>query len=454
MNNTKYLDKFQDFNKNNPKFQILHLNINSILNHLNEVDLILNTKKFDLVFFCETKLDDTFPNSFYKNDYYYKIRLDRSRHGGGLIVFIKNSLLLTKSVLLEKMELIYFQARICGQTYNFIYTYRAPNLKEQLFLEKLEDFMHSLNLNEPLFIAGDLNMDYDADSNSNICKFIDNNDLINFVNKPTRISKKFYKKSNTFKQSSTLIDLLLHNGDKVDSTNVIDCPFSDHHFLLAKLDIQKSSNLLKQFECRNLSAKNIEKINTLIDEIDLKKIRIIENINDKWLFVKNEITKIIDNVAPTRKISIKNFNQFPWYDDDLLRLKHQKNSAYKRFNRTNSSQDKEIYEYFNNSFKSYNDEKLIEYFKDKSMSDFKNSKKFWQFYSTKINIKSDNSNLNPIGHVKLNNGKTSENKTELCNIFNGFFTSISTSSDCSITESTQFIDDQLNFRIQDESMDF
>ena len=111
-----------------------------------EVDEILNTKKFDLVCFSETKLDDSIPNSFYNNNFYYKIRLDRSRHGGGLIVFIKNSIVCTKSILLEDIELIYYQLKIKSQKYNFVYCYKAPNIKEQEFLDKLEEFIHSLNL--------------------------------------------------------------------------------------------------------------------------------------------------------------------------------------------------------------------------------------------------------------------------------------------------------------------
>ncbi|CAF0807126.1 unnamed protein product [Brachionus calyciflorus] len=312
-------------------------------------------------------LDDSYSNSFYKNDYYYKIRLDRSRHGGGLIVFIRNSLTLTKSYFPENMELISFQIRLNKQLYNFVHPYRAPNLNESVFFDQLEDF-----------IVGDLNSDYNNKKHL-IKQFVEHNDLVKFVSKPTKISTKYNKKSNTTKRSSTLIDILLRNGDLVDSTDTIDCPFSDHHFLIAKLNFKKAPNESKKIESQN------------------------------------------------RKINLKNYNQFHWYDDDLLRLKHQKNSAFKRFVRTQSNDDKRIYEYFNNSFNKYNDEKLIEYFRDKSMSDFKKSKKFWQFYSTKINIKSDKSNSNPISQIKVN-GKLHDDKNEVCNIFNGFFTSITPTS--------------------------
>jgi len=185
------------------------------------------------------------------------------------------------------MELIYLRVLVSGQKYNFIYTYKAPNLKEQLFLDKLEDFIHSINLNEPLFMIGDFNMDYNNKINSNIRKFLNHNDLINFVNKPTRISTKYYKKSNTTKRSSTMIDLILHNGNLINCTDVIECPFSDHHFIVAKLDLKKSAVCVKQIECRNLSADNIRRINSMIDEIDFKQMRNYDDINAKWLFIKN-----------------------------------------------------------------------------------------------------------------------------------------------------------------------
>ena len=41
-------------------------------------------------------------------------------------------------------------------------------------------------------------MDFSEKSKSNIHKFTDNNDLINFLNKPSRISTKYYLVKNIF----------------------------------------------------------------------------------------------------------------------------------------------------------------------------------------------------------------------------------------------------------------
>lgn len=74
------------------------------MNKLYEVDDLLNMCKFDIVCFTECKLDDSIPNSFYKNAFYTKIRLDRNRHGGCVIVFIKNGIKTSRTLLINDIE--------------------------------------------------------------------------------------------------------------------------------------------------------------------------------------------------------------------------------------------------------------------------------------------------------------------------------------------------------------
>ncbi|CAF1072021.1 unnamed protein product [Brachionus calyciflorus] len=125
--------------------------------------------------------------------------------------------------------------------------------------------------------------------------------MINFISKHTRICRKFYSKSNAVKQSSTIIDLILHNGNYITETDVTECPFSDKCFVLAKLLINKPKNELKKIDCRNLSTENIPKIFSSIDQIDFNPIKNYLTIEGKWKFFKNEILKIVDSIAPLRK---------------------------------------------------------------------------------------------------------------------------------------------------------
>ena len=83
---------------------------------------------------------------------------------------------------------------------------------------------------------------------------------------------------------------------------------------------------------------------------------------------------------------------------------------------------------------------MKEYFASKNSKDFKNSKKYWQFYSASIKIKSDKSANNNLPLQELNcDSSTSTNPDEFCNIFNLFFTNFSSTSLSTKEESYQFI---------------
>ncbi|CAF1032247.1 unnamed protein product [Brachionus calyciflorus] len=137
-----------------------------------------------------------------------------------------------------------------------------------------------------------------------------------------------------------LIDLFLHNGDFVDETNSIECPFSDHNFVIAKLSIKKQSAIRKKIICRNLCFENLTRISSLVDEIEQKELKNFNTIDEKWCYVRDRFLSIVNEVAPLRE---KCSNQFPWYDDDLIIVKHSRDTAYKKFKRSLQDEDKEIF---------------------------------------------------------------------------------------------------------------
>ena len=99
-----------------------------------------------------------------------------------------------------------------------------------------------------------------------------------------------------------------------------------------------------------------------------------------------------------------------------------------------------LYKQHRAEYQTLNRIKMKEYFATKNSKDFKNSKKFWQFYSASIKIKSDksaNNNL-PLQELKCESS-TSTNPDEFGNIFNLFFTNLSSTSLSTKEESDQFI---------------
>jgi len=116
-------------------------------------------------------------------------------------------------------------------------------------------------------------MNLNKDINNNLCEFLLNNCLINKVEK---ITKNVYSKSDTGSliNSQSLIDVIIENGDYIQNTDVIQCPFSDHCFVTANIIISKSTDsCLKTIETRSLNAEKISQICHEIEKIDFKRAR-------------------------------------------------------------------------------------------------------------------------------------------------------------------------------------
>ena len=69
-----------------------YLNINSVKNKIHELaDLV--TGKVDILLISESKIDNTFPTTqFVISVFSTPYRLERSLHGGGLLLYIKNKI--------------------------------------------------------------------------------------------------------------------------------------------------------------------------------------------------------------------------------------------------------------------------------------------------------------------------------------------------------------------------
>lgn len=79
--------EFTSSNKNS--FKVGLLNINSLHSKMHEISFILEKSLLDIFVLNETKLDHTIDSADYEMNQYHMFRRDRSRHGGGMIVYVK-----------------------------------------------------------------------------------------------------------------------------------------------------------------------------------------------------------------------------------------------------------------------------------------------------------------------------------------------------------------------------
>ena len=122
-------------------FSILHLNIRSVPKYLSELDMIVKTGWFDIIMLNETKLDSTYPLSFYNNIHYYSLRKDKSTKESGLLIVIKKEYKLISSDYdingQHQIDYIQFQLLVDNQKLNFISCYKSPHINDLFFLDAL-----------------------------------------------------------------------------------------------------------------------------------------------------------------------------------------------------------------------------------------------------------------------------------------------------------------------------
>ena len=448
-----YLNYLSDFaDKHSKDLKILHLNINSIYSKVDSVHEILDSDKFDILFFNETKLNVTIPDSHishskykcYRRDRDYLISTGQDKNGGGILIYIRKEYVhsVQKS---DSFETMHLSLMLKDSTYNFLAAYKSPSQHSQEFVDYLDNIISGINLNDPLFIIGDLNMDLlPSNSNSNPLKdFITFNKFQNVIKEPTRERTRFFKASGDETSSSTLIDILIHNKELVSATEVVPCPYSDHKFIIATIKTEKDKPESEIFWSRNLSESNINLVEESLKNLDFSKIDELKTPNDKWVYLKNLILTILDTHAPLKKVTLKPHNKFPWFDLELYRAKKARDTSYATATKTNFESDWNIYKEFRKVFQKLNRSKLLAFFEKKGTKDFKNSKKFWEFYKTSIKIRSDRAQSDaPL--LIIDNEEMVADPVELSNLFNNFFTSISSVSISNKDECVKFTEELFN----------
>lgn len=82
----------QQRKKDSREILVMHLNVNSLQNKIEEVRMLVEQFEAHVVFLGETKIDGTYLNSQFAIKNYYLYRNDRVKGGGGLMAYFSSVL--------------------------------------------------------------------------------------------------------------------------------------------------------------------------------------------------------------------------------------------------------------------------------------------------------------------------------------------------------------------------
>ena len=289
--------------------KIASLNINSIIKHIDELQVLLENSPIDILAINESKIDDTVSDDEIHINGYNIIRNDRNRNGGGVLMYIRKPISFAerKDLVPDSLEIICVEIK---KPYNKSFLvcawYRPPSTDINLF-DKFEAFLHKCDLvDQELLIMGDLNCDvskFPLECNARRLQFLSSlYQLDQLINEPTRVTKA----------SATLIDLFFTNKrENILQSGVVHLGISDHSLIYAvrKFSLPKSRKSVKI--ARNF--KNFRANDFLNDilQIPWHCITSHDNPNVCWKIWQSLYVKVLDMHAPIRHTRIRT-NSHPW----------------------------------------------------------------------------------------------------------------------------------------------
>ena len=215
-------------NRKNPL--IGYLNINSLRNKIIDLTVIMKTLSLDSLILSETKIDESFPTSQF-NIEGCEIRAgrDRDKFGGGLIEFVRRSLICKKLRDYEPKysECLCFELTFTNKKWICFSIYRSPeSSNHSTFFEELTTSLSKAILKyENLLIMGEFNIDMKSKSlgYDKLDEFCDLFNLTNLIKSETCFTKNH----------KSLIDLFLTNTPfSFQKTHVSETGLSDYHKLI------------------------------------------------------------------------------------------------------------------------------------------------------------------------------------------------------------------------------
>ena len=298
---------------------ISHYNINSIRNKFVEISPLLADLDIDILGIAETKIDQSFPSAQFSVQIYKLYRQDRDDRGGGIMVYINDSIphRLVKEYTGVYMGIDYMTIEISVKSYkwNLVYLYRPPSVSVTVFCEFLsmlcDEFVDDSNLT---LLFGDMNCN--LFNQSDLCDVCDVFNLTNLIKDPT-----------CFKgDTPTLVDVFLTNKPRsfsgVINTDIGSSDF--HNFIGVAYRMHAPSSVKRKVSYRSM--KNFCESSFAIDmsHVPFHVCNVFDDVDDIYWAQNLLFTSVLNEHAPlkTRYISKP---QVPYMNSELRKAMNQRN---------------------------------------------------------------------------------------------------------------------------------
>lgn len=221
---------------------------------------------------------DISDNELFINNYHL-VRLDRDRQGGGIAMYIKNTLSFSIVVSVPELEFIAISSFVGNVCIGL--AYRSPSSCVSTYFNSLTNVVLGLQVNifSNFVFLGDLNVDVSANSflSSNFCNFLQLFGLHLAKTGHTRVTDT----------TATTLDILSSTALNSILSCVVIPPLntSDHNGLLATITCSGAPMHKHQSKLRKVwqyDLADFDKANSMLLDVDVSAIIIDNDVDASW----------------------------------------------------------------------------------------------------------------------------------------------------------------------------
>ena len=292
------------------------------MKHFEELKLLLENDNPDIIGISETKLDETINDSDIKISNYNTICKDRDKFGGGVVMYIRESLhYKLRDDLDFDIESISAKVKV-GNFGSFLVTslYRPPKKPVEYF-DRIEALISATEADrKESIIIRDTNCDFLCDNSNdtrNLKRILGIYGFTQVIKDPTR----------TTLDSKTIIDHIITNRtDLVRNCGVVHCGISDHDALFLQKNMRKPKLKLSSKTIITRNYKHFDRA-AFLNDIKMAHFDQIKNYtsdaNEMWALWKKLFLDILNKHAPMMNFKIKGKNM-PYITSDLKQMIRQR----------------------------------------------------------------------------------------------------------------------------------
>ena len=391
--------------------RILYLNARSLLSKLDELRVLCLVNNYDIVCIVESWLSQDISDSELAITGYTIFRRDRNRHGGGIIIFVKDTLSCTilPTSTSPSMEFISLIFEFCSSKFCISAFYRPPS-SDVSYFDELFDVIEKLDIVNfsNYILLGDFNINFCNPTHplySRLTNLCNSFMLTQVVTEPTHTSP-------TGNQS--LIDLvfLSHPLQLVHCHVSPPLGTSDHNFVDVIISPNQGTANRVKTSPRTIwrySQADFDTANMLLDECDWDEL-LSGDVNHMWAAWEEKFMRVMRQCIPTAKLSAK--PNLPWLNHEITKGICARNLAFRRVKRSGRSNHLNDYKKKRNKVANMIKSAKAKFFMGLNPS---NPKSFWKV--TKYLTKQTSS----IPILKDHDGNVIHDDEEKATLLNEFF---------------------------------